>query len=106
MAGSDEEIDRSQLLQWLLAQFSDGELRTLCFELGVEYEDLGGRGRAENARELIALLERRGRLPELIARFRKRRQPTQRPPHEDPQVVARYLDVVRTFLLEVTLKAE
>lgn len=62
MAGSDEGLDRSQLLQRLLAQFSDGELRTLCFELGVEYEDLGGRGRADNARELIALMERRADL--------------------------------------------
>ena len=35
----------TQLRQLLTKRFSDGELRTLCFDLGVEYEDLPGQAR-------------------------------------------------------------
>ena len=56
-----------RLMFWSGADFNEAELKVCCFELGVDYEDLGGNGRADNARELVALLQRQGRLPELIA---------------------------------------
>ncbi len=48
------------------AHFNEEELRTLCFEMGVEYESLGGRGKSANARELVTFLGRRQRLDEMI----------------------------------------
>jgi hypothetical protein len=57
---------RSRLRQVLAERFDEGELRTLCFDLGIEYDDLPGKGRADKARELVAYLERRDRIPDLI----------------------------------------
>ncbi len=42
------------------------ELRTLCFRSGVDYDNLGGAGKADKARELIMLLEKNGRLSDLL----------------------------------------
>ncbi len=56
----------TQLRQILAAHLSDEELHTLCFDLGIDYADLPGEGRAGKARELIALLDRYGRIPELV----------------------------------------
>jgi hypothetical protein len=58
---------RTQLRQWLSAHFDEEELRTLCFDLGLSYDDLRGEGAPHKARELVAYLERRGRIPELVA---------------------------------------
>jgi hypothetical protein len=58
---------RTRLRQILVTRFSDEELRTLCFDLGIDYETLPAFGKESLARELIAHLERRGRISELIA---------------------------------------
>ena len=57
---------RRRLLAFINRHFDDEELRTLCFDLDVEYEDLPARSRSGKARELIAYLEKRGRLAELL----------------------------------------
>jgi internalin A len=54
-------------LRELLKSFSDNELRDMCFELCVDYEELPGEGKSGKARELISYLDRRGRLAELVA---------------------------------------
>ncbi len=59
--------DATQLHQFLVAHFSLEELKTLCFNLGVEYEDLGGEGRSGKARELVQAMQRRTRLEHLVA---------------------------------------
>jgi uncharacterized protein len=61
----------SQLLQTLTDHFSDDELRTLCFKLGVDYEDLPGQSRAAKARELVAYCERHDRVVDLEEECRK-----------------------------------
>jgi hypothetical protein len=48
--------------------FGDEELRTLCFDIGEDYESLPAQGKAGKARELVACLDRRGRIPDLIAK--------------------------------------
>ena len=58
----------------LTTRFSESELRTLCFDLNVDYESLPGDGKADKARELVAYLERHGRFPEL-AETGKRQRP-------------------------------
>jgi hypothetical protein len=57
----------TQLREQIIASFSDGELRTLCCDLGADYEDLPGEGRADKARELVAYMQRRGRVPEIAS---------------------------------------
>ncbi len=56
----------SQLLQVLVERFDQGELRTLCFHLGIDDQLLGGRGKADQARELIIYLAHRHRLAEIL----------------------------------------
>ena len=56
----------TELRQILVKRFSEGELRTLCFDLGIDYDDLPGEGKANKARELIAFFERHDRVPELV----------------------------------------
>jgi hypothetical protein len=63
--GMRERAYTRRLLRVLVDRFSDDELRTLCFELGVDYENLGGTGKAGKARELLTFLERCRRVYEL-----------------------------------------
>ncbi len=58
--------ERGQLRQILTRHFDDSELRDLSFDLGVDYEALPGRSKQDKARELIAHLERRDRIAELV----------------------------------------
>jgi hypothetical protein len=53
------------LRELLSTRFNEEELRTLCYDLSVDYDSLPGRGNAAKARELIAYLERYERLPDL-----------------------------------------
>ena len=56
-----------QLHQLLGQRFDEEELRDLCFDLGVDYDDLRGEGKASKARELVSHLDRRGRLADLAS---------------------------------------
>ncbi len=64
---------RTQLRQILVDRFDEGELRTLCFELDVKYEDLPVWGRANKVTALIEYLERRERLADLVKVGRRMR---------------------------------
>jgi hypothetical protein len=57
---------RVLLHQILSERFDEEELRTLCFYLGIKYEDRPGRGKTAKARELVAYLERHGLIPDCI----------------------------------------
>ena len=63
----------ARLHQNIAAYFGDEELRSLCFDLGVDYADLPASNKDGMARELVAHMERRGRIPELVAVCRKLR---------------------------------
>ncbi len=54
-----------ELRKTLSTRFGLEELRTLCFDLGIDYDDLPGEGKPAKARELIIHLERCHRVPEL-----------------------------------------
>jgi hypothetical protein len=54
-----------KLFRVLVDRFSSDELQTLCFELDIDYENLGGTGKEGKARELLTALERRHRVYEL-----------------------------------------
>ncbi len=60
------QVDLAQLHYLLIERFDAEELRSLGFALEVEYDSLRGEGKTGKARELIAYLERRERLIELV----------------------------------------
>ncbi len=66
MNNTPEREHLVKLRQILTTRFNGGELPTLCFDLGVDYDSLSSGGKADQARELVAYLDRRGRVPELV----------------------------------------
>jgi hypothetical protein len=71
-----QQEQRVELRQILTLRFDEGELRTLCFDLGIEYENLPGTTKADKARELVLYFEHRGRIPELLELIRNSRPET------------------------------
>jgi hypothetical protein len=51
-------MSRIALYDLIESRYNDSELRQLCFRMGVNYEDLGGTGRADKIRELVMYCER------------------------------------------------
>jgi hypothetical protein len=62
-----------ELLYLLNAHFSKEEIKTLCFELRIDYSNLEAEGKVNKARELIALMERQGRIIELLTIMKRKR---------------------------------
>jgi len=68
MTREDPKVPSTSELHRLLAKHYDlEELRTLAFDLGVDWDELGGETKSARARELIAYLKRRNRLGDLVA---------------------------------------
>ena len=63
----------SQVRRILVEYFDLEELRTLCFDLGVDFDNLRGEGKSSKARELIAYLQRRDQLNRLTRYIRQLR---------------------------------
>lgn len=82
-------VDRKLLRDILIKHFGESELEDLCFELNVDYESLGGEGKAAKARELIEYMENRGRFDELVQKTRELR-PTAPWPNTQPQPSAAF----------------
>ena len=55
-----------ELFQILVDHFSLEELKTLCFKLRFDYDDLPGESRVDKAREMVRRLNRRNRIGELV----------------------------------------
>jgi len=66
-------VQRAQIRETLDTFFDDGELRTLCFDLGIDYDNLPGDGKADKARELVSYCERRGEVVTLFQAIYRRR---------------------------------
>jgi len=64
---------RTQLRQVIEQSFDEEELRTLCFDLNVDYDTLPGRGKAAKARELISYFLRREQVQKLAACIQQQR---------------------------------
>jgi formylglycine-generating enzyme required for sulfatase activity len=67
-------MNLTKLRQILTTYFDENELRDLCFDLDVDYDGLPGEGKTGKARELVAYLNRRKRLPDLV-KVGKRERP-------------------------------
>ena len=63
---TSEQLDLSKLRELLTKRFDLEELRSLVFDLGIDYDSLRGEGQAAKARELVAYLERRDRVLDLV----------------------------------------
>jgi hypothetical protein len=61
------------LRQAIVRHFDLEELRTLCVDIGVNYDVLRGEGLEAKTRELVAYVERRGELERLVAAVRGQR---------------------------------
>lgn len=66
MNDSPPQASLSRLREILTLRFDAEELHSLCFDLGVDYDNLRGEGKAAKARELVAYMNRRNRLSDLV----------------------------------------
>jgi hypothetical protein len=51
----------TQLREQIDQTFDEEEVRNLCSDIGVDYDNLGGRGKVANVRELLAHCQRHNR---------------------------------------------
>jgi len=63
----------TSLHRYIIEHYNLEELRTLCFELGVNYDDLGGEGLSAKVRELILKMGRQRELERLMHALRRER---------------------------------
>ena len=64
---------QSKIAAILEQHFNDADLRTISFDLDIDYENLAGDVKAIKVIELVEYLSRRGRLGELLATIQKER---------------------------------
>lgn len=63
-----------QMLRYLLSErFSEEDLRSLAFDLNVDYENLPGRSKADKGRELIVYLRNRDGMADMLELCRRQR---------------------------------
>ena len=70
---ADATAHASALRRILVERFNLEELRTLCFDLSIDYDALRGEGKEALARELIVHLQRRLKLEQLTTYIRQHR---------------------------------
>jgi len=66
-------IDPVRLWQQLSDYFSLDDLRTLCFTLGIDFENLPGEGKEGKARELVIFCRNRAMVDRLVEKVRQER---------------------------------
>ena len=66
-------MDFSRLRRHLSRGFNESELRNLCFDLGVDYDDLPDNGTDDKARELIGYVKRHRMVVDMLTLIRERR---------------------------------
>ncbi len=65
--------DHQELQRFLGAVFNREELDTLCFDLGIDYRRLTAQRLSERAGELVEIVARQGRTPQLLDLLRRER---------------------------------
>jgi hypothetical protein len=68
-----EQLILARLIHNLESKFDEEELRTLCFNLSLDYDDLQGAGRVAHVRGLVGYCSRHGRIGELIDELQRLR---------------------------------
>jgi hypothetical protein len=72
-SNGEKPVDPRKLLRALVDLFSEQDLKDLCFDVQVDYENLEGTAKKHKARELIKHFSRRHRINVLIAAFQEHR---------------------------------
>ena len=73
---TNADPDRQELIRLrklLIGSFNLEELRLLCFDLGLDYEELAGRTKSTKMQDLITYLQRRGELQRLLDEVKSQR---------------------------------
>ena len=65
--------DLTRLHRFIANHYDVEELRMLCFELSVDYDSLGGEGKAAKAREMLLYLGRRHKIGQMLGALRQSR---------------------------------
>ena len=63
---NQSQINLDKLRRVIIEAFDEGELRTLCFELHIDYDDLLPGGKSDKVRELVRRVGREKRLGDLV----------------------------------------
>ncbi|KAA3665258.1 MAG: hypothetical protein DWQ04_01515, partial [Chloroflexi bacterium] len=66
-------MNKINLRQLLEKHFNKSELRDICFELDIDFENLPGQTKRDKVRELITFCHRHGSSPKLQTNLRKLR---------------------------------
>ncbi len=66
-------VDPVHLRQVLAQYYNESELRTMTFDLGIDYDSIGGRGKLEKVAGLVAFGLRNGRYDDIAAYVRQTR---------------------------------
>ena len=66
-------VDPTYLRDVLTQYYSDSELHSMCFDLGIDYESLGGRGKADQALRLVAFAQRNNLINDIANYIRRTR---------------------------------
>lgn len=74
---TDLEFDRHNLRVFLIENFSDDDIRDLCFDLEIDYEELEGENKSSKIRQLILYCENRGLIEKLERCVRENRDDSQ-----------------------------
>lgn len=70
LSSPERPINPKRLADLLDETFNDNELRSLCFALDEDYDNIGGQTKRNKIEELVQKLNRQGRLPELMEQYR------------------------------------
>ena len=70
---SGQVPDVTELRQQLVEKFNLEELQSLCFDLGFDFEEIGGSSKSAKARELVLYMQRRGQLDRLHEAIQQKR---------------------------------
>lgn len=69
----EEHRHPAELRRQIARAFNDSELRDLCFDLEIDYDDLPGEGKSARVRELLRFCMDHARLADLLAYCREQR---------------------------------
>ena len=69
----ESDVDLINLQQLLVKHFDLSEMKQLCFDLTIDYEELAGDTKSEKARQLVKFGHRHGRIPEIVRQCAKER---------------------------------
>ncbi len=67
--GQEKSVDLRKLLRAINDSFGENDLRDLCFELQLDFDNLPGPSKKDKARELIIHFDRRKRINVLVTAF-------------------------------------